>query len=96
MSHQSLIALEALLVHHGVDLDDLAFELALNSHGWRVAREHRDTTGVHPEIECLVECDESIPRSLKVVSDEGYHARDVALMRALARVLELGVTQKQS
>jgi hypothetical protein len=53
-----------------------------------VVREHRDTTDVHLEIECLVECDESIPRSLKVVSEEGYHDRDVALMRALERVLE--------
>jgi hypothetical protein len=96
MSHQSLKALEAFLVTHGVDLDDRAFELELNSHGWRVMREHRDTTGVHLEIECLVECDESIPRSLKVVSDDGYQDRDVALMRALARVLELGFIQKQS
>lgn len=96
MSHESLKALEALLVHHGVDLDDRAFELELNSHGWRVMREHSDTTSFHLEIECLVECDESIPRSLKVVSDEGYHDRDVALMRALARVLELGFIQKQS
>jgi hypothetical protein len=90
MSQRSLKALEAFLVAHGVDLDDRAFELELNSYGWCVKRERSDTTGVHLEIECLVECDESIPRSLKVVSDDGYHDRDVALMRALERVLEFG------
>jgi hypothetical protein len=83
-------------VAHGVDLDDRAFELELNSYGWRVNRERRDRTGVHLEIECLVECDENIPRSLKVVSDDGSHDRDVALMRALERVLDFGFLPSQT
>jgi len=96
VSTRTLTQLEAFLVAHGVDLDDRAFELELNSYGWCVKRERHDKTGVHLEIECLVECDESIPRSLKVVSDDGYHDRDVALMRALERVLEFGFLRTQA
>jgi hypothetical protein len=96
MSQRSLKELEAFLVEHGVELDDRAFELELSSYGWRVVREHSNRTGVHLEIECLVECDESIPRSLKVVSDDGYHDRDVALMRALERVLDYGFLRSQT
>lgn len=82
--------LEAFLGGQGVDLENRAFELELNSHGWRVARERSTRQGVQLNIECLVECDERLPRSLKVVSDLGHHNRDVALMRALERVLDDG------
>lgn len=96
MSHRSLTELESYLVSHGVDLDDRAFELELNSYGWRVARERSNKRGIQIEIECLVECDERIPRSLKVVSDDGYHDRDIALMRALERVLDFGFLRAQT
>lgn len=96
MSKRTLKQLDAFLVAHGVNMDDRAFELELNSYGWCVKRERRDKTGVHLEIECLVECDETIPRSLKVVSDDGTHDRDVALMRALERVLDFGFLRAQA
>lgn len=48
--------------------------------------------GIPVEIECLVECDESIPRSLTIVSDHVDHDRDVALMRAL----EHGATARRT
>lgn len=90
MSSRNLAELKTFLASHGVELEDRAFELELNSYGWRVARERATKTGVQIEIECLVECDEHIPRSLKVVSDDGHHDRDIALMRALERVLDYG------
>ncbi len=53
--------LEAFLGEQGVDLENRAFELELNNHGWRVARERSTRQGVQLEIECLVECDEQLP-----------------------------------
>jgi hypothetical protein len=96
MPQRTLKELEAFLVENGVNLEDRAFELELSSYGWRVKRKRSDKTGVHIEIECLVECDDNIPRSLKVVSDDGYHDRDVALMRALERVLDLGFLRAET
>ena len=90
MSKRNVEELKSFLTDRGVTLDDHAFELELNSYGWRVAHERHNKTGVMMEIECLVECDENIPRLLRVVSDDGYHDRDVALMRALERVLDFG------
>jgi hypothetical protein len=43
-----------------------------------------------------VECDEEIPRNLTAVSDEGTHDRDVALMRALERVLDYGFLREEA
>lgn len=94
MTERTLDELSAFLVASGVELDDQAFELELNSYGWRVARERSTKQGVQIEIECLVECDEHIPRRLKVVSDDGHHDRDVALMRALERVLDYGFVRE--
>jgi hypothetical protein len=87
---RSLEDLEAFLTEHGVNLDDDAFELELNSYGWRVVGERRTKTAILLWIECAVECDESIPRNLTVASDDGRIDRDVALMRALERVLDYG------
>ncbi len=95
MSRRSLRELEAFLTAHGVEWEDRAFELELNSYGWRVAQERNTREDVLLRIECLVECAEDIPRSLKIVSDNGYHDRDVALMRALERVLEFGFQREQ-
>jgi hypothetical protein len=95
MAQRSLRELEAFLTEHGVELEDRAFELELNSYGWRVAQERNTREGVLLRIECLVECSDNIPRILKIVSDNGYHDRDVALMRALERVLEFGFEREQ-
>ena len=95
MSQRSLSELKAFLIANGVDLEDRAFELELNSYGWRIARERTTRHGVQIEIECLVECDERIPRSLKAVSDDGNRDRDIALMRALERVLDYGFVRDQ-
>ena len=95
MSRRSLSELEAFLVANGVDLEDRAFELELNSYGWRVARERSKKHNVHIEIECLVECDENSPRSIKAVSDSGNRDRDNALMRALEQVLDYGFVRNQ-
>ena len=95
MSRRSLRELEAFLTEHGVELEDRAFELELNSYGWCVARERTSREGVLLRIECRVECAEDLPRVLKIVSDDGYHDRDVALMRALEQVLELGFEREQ-
>ena len=95
MSQRRRSELEAFLVANGVDLEDRAFELELNSYGWRVARERTNRYSVQIEIECLVECDERIPRSLKAVSDDGHRDRDSALMRALEQVLDYGFVRNQ-
>jgi hypothetical protein len=88
--------LEAFLDRNGVHVEDNAFELELNSHGWRVAAEKQTRQGVMLWIECAVDCDESIPRNLTVVSDEGTHDRDVALMRALERVIDYGFLREET
>jgi hypothetical protein len=90
MSQRSLSELEDFLTKQGVNLRDQAFELELNSYGWRVVAEKHTRQGYLLWIECAVECDESIPRNLTVASDDGTHDRDVALMRALERVLDYG------
>jgi len=96
MTHRNLRELEKFLADHGIDLNDRAFELELNSCGWRVVRERTNKQqGVELEIECLAECDEHIPRSLKIVSDHGCHDRDIALMRALERLLDFGFLRER-
>ena len=82
--------LEIYLAQHGVELADNALELELNSFGWRVVGEKRARQAIELEIECAVECDESLPRTLRVASDDGRPDRDVALMRALELVLDYG------
>jgi hypothetical protein len=51
MSRRSLRELEAFLTAHGVELEDRAFELELNSYGWRVAQERNTREGVLLRIE---------------------------------------------
>ena len=96
MSQRTRQDLDVFLAAHGVHLDDSAYELELNSHGWRVVAEKETRQGIMLWIECAVECDESIPRNLTVVSDEGTHDRDVALMRALERVLDYGFLREEA
>ena len=96
MPHRTLEELEEFLARNGVVLEDRAFELELNSHGWRVANERANGRCIQLEIECLVECDEHLPRALKIVSDDGYNDRDIALMRALERVLDHGFARAHS
>jgi len=93
---RSLRDLEVFLAGTGVDCADNAFELELNSYGWRVVAEKQTRQGIMLWIECAVECDESIPRNLTVVSDAGSHDRDVALMRALERVLDYGFLREEA
>lgn len=93
---RNLADLEAFLAKQEVNLVDRAFELELNSYGWRVVAEKRTRQGIMLWIECAVECDESIPRNLTVVSDEGTHDRDIALMRALERVLDYGFLREEA
>jgi hypothetical protein len=96
MSQRNRQDLEVFLAAHGVYLDDRAYELELNSHGWRVVAEKETRQGIMLWIECGVECDEEIPRNLTVVSDAGTHDRDVALMRALERVLDYGFLREDA
>lgn len=96
MAQRSRKVLEAFLAEHGVNLDDCAFELELNSHGWRVVAEKQTRQAILLWIECTVECDESIPRNFTVASDKGTHDRDVSLMRALERVLDYGFLREQT
>ena len=96
MTTRSLKALEAFLADHDVQLDDHAFELELNSYGWRVSEEKQTRDAIVLEIECAVECDDSIPRNLTVASDEGRRDRDVALMRALEVVLDYGFLRESA
>jgi hypothetical protein len=96
MSQRTRQDLDVFLAAHGVHLDDRAYELELNSYGWRVVAEKETRQGIMLWIECAVECDESIPRNLTVVSDEGTHDRDVALMRALERVLDYGFLREEA
>lgn len=96
MAPRNLQDLEAFLIDHGVNLDDGAFELELNSYGWRVVGERKTKTAVLLWIECAVECDEHIPRNLTVASDEGRMDRDVALMRALERVFDYGFLHNET
>lgn len=96
MSLRTRKDLEVFLVAHGVHLDDRAYELELNIHGWRVVAEKETRQGIMLWLECGVECDETIPRNLTVVSDEGTHDRDVALMRALERVFDYGFLRHET
>jgi hypothetical protein len=96
MSQRSLVDLEAFLAANGVDMNDRAFELELNSYGWRVVAERASKQAIMLWIECSVECDESIPRNLTAVSDDGYRDRDVALMRALERILDYGFLREET
>ncbi len=79
MHTRELRELEIFPGEQGVDLDDRAFELELNCHGWRIARERTTRQGIQVESGCLVECDGRLPRFLKTVSDFGHHARDDAM-----------------
>ena len=95
ITQRSLSDLKQFLTDHGVVLEDRAFELELNSYGWKVVAEQTTKTSILLWIECAVECDERIPRNLTAVSDDGYHDRDIALMRALERVLDYGFLREE-
>jgi hypothetical protein len=95
MKQRSAEELEAFLTEQGIALNDRAFELELNSYGWRVVGERKTRQAILLWIECAVECDESIPRNLTVASDDGRHDRDIALMRALEKVLDYGFLKEE-
>lgn len=88
MARRNREDLEAFLRDHGIDLRDRAFELELSAFGWRVRRERKTRRAVELDLECRVDCEEDHPHSLAIVSE--HPDRDVALMLALQRVLELG------
>ncbi len=91
MPPRSRPQLEAFLVEQGVDLDDPALELELNSQGWEILSERATTQAWSVEIGCLVECAPDRPHTIHVTSDAGHPDRDSALMRALEQVIDLGV-----
>jgi len=46
MAARNLRDLERFLTEHGVEMEDRAFELELNCHGWSVTRERTTRRGI--------------------------------------------------